>query len=124
MANLKYHIDKACILGVVLSHLCCVSVGANMSFFAAIGAGFLMKNAVRVPVITISLVISMLGVFISYRKHRNIIPFVISVISSVVILLFSFAIYVDILVYAGLVGIIGASCYNYACFKRCTALKR
>ena len=46
MANLKYHMDKAGILGVILSHLCCVSVGANMSFFAAIGAGFLMNNAV------------------------------------------------------------------------------
>ncbi len=121
MANLKYHIDKVGILGAILSHLCCVGIGANIGFFAAIGAGFLMNNMIRVPIVTISLVISMLGVFMSYSKHRNIFPFIMSVISSVVIFVFSFAIRVDILVYAGLAGLIGASGYNYVCFKRCTA---
>lgn len=124
MANLKYHMDKAGILGVILSHLCCVGIGANISFFAAIGAGFLMSNAVRMPIVTISLIVSMLGIFISYLRHRNIFPFVISVISSVAILVFSFAMRLDILVYAGIAGLIGASGYNYLCLKRCTTAER
>ena len=116
--------DKAGILGVILSHLCCVGAGANMSLFAAIGAGFLMNNVVRIPIVTISLVVSMLGTFMSYVSHKNIIPFMISIISSVAILVFSFAMPVDILVYAGIFGLIGASVYNYFCFKKCTTLKR
>lgn len=123
MVNLKYHMDKAGILGVILSHLCCVGAGANMSFLGAIGAGFLMNNAIRIPIVTISLVVSMLGAFMSYLNHRNIIPFIISVISSVTILVFSFAMPVDILVYAGIAGLIGASVYNYLCFKKCTTLR-
>lgn len=117
--NLKYHIDKAGILGVILSHLCCIGFGANIGFFAAIGLGFLVNSAAWVPILVISLFFSVIGTFISYLNHRNIFPFIISVIASIIILVFSFVMRVHILIYIGLFGLIGASGYNYLCIKRC-----
>lgn len=122
MLNFKNHIDKIGIAGLILSHLCCLGVAAKISIFSALGVGFLINHAVLLPILIISLAISMLGIFTSYLKHRNVFPLALSVFSSVAILLSFFVIHIKILTYAGLFGLISASVYNHLCTRRCKSV--
>ncbi len=118
MKKLKEHIDKVGIVGVILSHLCCIGLGAQVSLIAPVFSAFIMNHRVLFPFLLLSLVASNLGIFFSYLKHKNIFPVVISFISSVIILAFSFVIHIQILLYIGIGGLIGASVYNMAYSKK------
>lgn len=118
MRKLKEHIDKAGIVGVIFSHLCCIGLGARIGLIAPAFSGFLMNRKVLLPFLFISLTSSILGIFFSYLKHRNILPFLISVISSALIVVFSFVVHVAILLYIGIAGLIGASIYNMVYAKK------
>ena len=118
MKKLKEHIDKAGIAGVVFSHLCCIGLGARIGFITPTFLPFFMNHRILLPFLLLSLVASNLGVFFSYLKHKNILPFLISIISSTVIVVFSFFVHVGMLLYIGLVGLIGASIYNMIYSKK------
>ena len=118
MKKLKEHIDKAGIIGVIFSHLCCIGLGARIGFIAPVFSPFLMNHRILLFFLLLSLAASNLGVFFSYRKHKNILPFLISIISSAIIIVFYFIIHVAILLYVGLIGLIGASIYNMVYSKQ------
>ena len=109
MKKIKEHIDKAGIIGVIFSHLCCIGLGAQVGLAAPVVSGFLMNHKILLPFLLFSLVVSNLGIFFSYRKHKNILPLLISIISSILIIIFSFIARVGIVLYMGLAGLIGAS---------------
>lgn len=118
MKRLREHIDKAGIVGVIFSHLCCIGLGAQVSLIAPAFSAFAMNRRVLLPFILLSLAISNLGIFLSYLKHKNIFPIVISFISSVIIIASSFAMHIQILFYIGIGGLICASVYNMAYTKK------
>lgn len=118
MKKLREHIDKAGIVGVLFSHLCCIGLGAQISLIAPAFSAFVMNNRVFLPFLLLSLAMSNLGLFLSYLQHKNILPVVISFISSVIIIAFSFAKHIQILFYIGMGGLIGASVYNMAYSKK------
>lgn len=118
MKKLKEHIDKAGIVGVLFSHLCCIGLGAQISLIAPAFSVFVMNNRVFLPFLFLSLVVSNLGLFLSYLKHKNIYPVVISFISSGMIIAFYFGKHIPILFYIGIGGLIGASVYNTAYSKK------
>ena len=118
MKKLRDHADKAGIVGVIFSHLCCIGLGARVGLLAPAFSSFLMNNRFLLPFLLISLTASTLGIFFSYLRHRNILPLLISVISSVMIVVFSFVKHVEILFYMGLAGLIGASIYNMVYAKK------
>ena len=121
MKNLKYHIDKIGIVGVVFSSLCCWGFPAVISLFSALGISFLIGDALFLPLVSIFLAISITGTFLSYLKHRNIYPLAISIISSIVMATFLFVIHIRILAYAGVSGLIISSVYNGFFIKKSTA---
>ncbi len=118
MKILRDYVDKAGIMGVIFSHLCCIGLGARLSLIAPALSASLMNSRILLPFLLISLTASMLGIFSSYLKHKNILPFLISVISSAIIIVFSFVIHVKALFYIGLAGLIGASIYNMVYTKK------
>ena len=118
MKGLRKHIDKAGIIGVIFSHLCCVGLGAQVSLVAPAASGFLMNHKFLMPFLFISLAASISGIFFSYLRHKNVLPLLISIISSVIIIVFSFVVHIQILLYISLAGLIGASIYNIAYSKK------
>ena len=118
MKKLRDHIDKAGIIGVIFSHLCCIGLGARIGLIAPAFSPFLMNRSILLPFLLISLSASIIGIFFSYLKHKNIVPFLISVISAAIIIVFSFVIHVAVLLYVGLAGLIGASIYNMVYAKK------
>jgi len=119
MKRFKGHIDKAGIIGVIFSHLCCIGLGAQVGLVAPAFAPFLMNHRILLPFLLFSLAVSNLGIFFSYLRHKNIVPFTISIISSSIIIAFFPIKQAQILIYMGLIGLIGASIYNMVCSKKC-----
>lgn len=118
MKELREHIDKAGIIGVIFSHLCCIGLGAQIGLVAPAVFGFLLNHKFMMTFLFISLAASTTGMFFSYLKHKNIFPFLISFNSSIIIIVFSFIVHVQLLLYIGLSGLIGASIYNVIYTKK------
>jgi len=116
--KVRNHIDKAGIVGVIFSHLCCIGLGAQVGLVAPTVSGFLMNHKFLMTFLLISLAASTTGMFFSYLKHKNIFPFLISFSSSIIIIVFSFIVHVQLLLYIGLSGLIGASIYNMVYTKK------
>lgn len=123
MKKLTEHIDKAGIVGVLLSHLCCIGLGARVGLIAPTFSAFLMNSKVFLPFLLISLTGSVIGMFFSYLRHRNILPFLISIVSAVIIIVFSFVVHAQPLLFIGLAGLISASIYNMVYAKNIMKLK-
>ena len=117
--NFKYNIDKVGIFGAVLCTSCCLGFSAVIGFLSAIGAGFLVKHDAAPPLLAISLTISFLGIFLSFLKHKNIYPLIITIASSMVLYVFLFIIHTKVLIYVGLSGLIISSVYNFSIIKKC-----
>lgn len=67
----KRHLDKVGILGSLFAALCCLGFPALVSIVSAIGLGFLIKDAVLVPLLIASLIIALVGLFLGMRHHHR-----------------------------------------------------
>ena len=65
------HIDKVGLLGAVLAALCCLGVSAVVSIVTAVGLGFLLNDAVLLPLLVASLLVTLWGLFSGWRRHHN-----------------------------------------------------
>lgn len=67
----NHHLDKFGIVGSLFAALCCLGFPALVSIVSAIGLGFLIKDAVLVPLLIASLIITLLGLFLGMRHHHR-----------------------------------------------------
>ena len=104
------HLDKLGIIGSLIAALCCLGVPAALSIFAAIGLGFLLNDAVLLPLLAVFLLITLVGLFSGYRSHRKKTALIVGIVSAVVMFLFLFIF--PPITYIGLVGLIAASVLN------------
>jgi len=104
------HLDKLGIVGSLIAALCCLGVPAVLSIFAAIGLGFLINDAVLLPLLGLFLLITLIGLFSGYRSHRKKAALIVGLVSTVVMFLFLFIF--PPITYIGLVGLIAASVLN------------
>jgi mercuric ion transport protein len=65
--------------------LCCLGVPAVIAALSAVGAGFLINDAVLIPLLIIALGITIAGSFLSFRQYRNLWPLGLTVVSSAVV---------------------------------------
>ena len=102
------HLDQLGIVGSLIAALCCLGVPAVLSIFAAIGLGFLINDAVLLPLLALFLLITLIGLFSGYRSHPK--KTALGFVSAVVMFLFLFIF--PPITYIGLVGLIAASVLN------------
>ncbi len=65
------HLDKLGIGGAVFAALCCLGISAVVTIVAAIGLGFLLNDAVLLPIAVVSLVVMLGGLALGFRRHRK-----------------------------------------------------
>src|SRR3989442_15081179 len=65
------HIDKAGLLGAVFAALCCLGISAVVSIVPAPGLGFLLNDAVLLPLLVVSLLVTLWGLFSGWRRHHT-----------------------------------------------------
>ncbi len=61
--------DRLGVGGSVVAALCCLGVPALLSVFTALGLGFLINDAVLLPLMIVFLVIAIYGLYSGARRH-------------------------------------------------------
>lgn len=103
--------------------LCPVCIPAIGAFLSSIGLGFLVTESILKPVLFIFLFFALFGFFWSYLKeHGNIYPLITGLIMSVALYVGRY-VYIGgttnlILMYGGIIGIIGTSIWNWRLRKK------
>lgn len=108
----KDHLDKVGIVGSFVAAACCLGLPAIVSIIAAIGLGFLINDAILLPVMIFFLVVTFGGLFFRYRVHRQPWALLVGGVSSIVTLFFIFVHTVKLAAYVGIAGLVLAGVLN------------
>jgi hypothetical protein len=65
--------------------LCCLGLTALVSLLTAIGATFLTQDATLGPLLAVSLVVTIVASSFTWRRHRNPLPLLLTVVAAVII---------------------------------------
>ena len=102
--------DKVGIGGSIFAALCCLGFPALLSILSAIGLGFLINDAILLPLLAIFLVITLFGLYVGMRHHGQPWAFVLGLISAVITFVFIFI--NTVVAYFGLAGLIVSGVLN------------
>ena len=69
MAFMDQHLDKVGIGGSLFAALCCLGFPALLSILSAAGLGFLIHDAVLLPLLVAFLVLTIYGLYRGYQRH-------------------------------------------------------
>jgi mercuric ion transport protein len=105
------NLDKIGIGGAAFAALCCLGFPALLAIVSAIGLGFLVNDAVLLPVLGISLLITLWGLYSGTRHHHRWSAFGIGV-AGVILMVLSILFDKGIFAGAGIAALIGASLLN------------
>ena len=104
--------DLIGLFGTVITSLCCLGIPAVISLVSAIGLGFLLKDAILVPLLMLFLFITLMGPYLGLRYHSNPWPLVLGTLSALMTLTFSRLVANTPLALIGLTGLASASVLN------------
>ncbi|MDP9349370.1 MAG: MerC domain-containing protein [Gemmatimonadota bacterium] len=117
MTFLERHADKLGTGGSLFAALCCLGTPAILAFLAAIGAGFLVNDLILLPLLAISLLVSLWGLEKGREVHRNPGPLRLGTLGAVLI---PAGIFLGAwLVAIGAVLLIAATVWNVVARRRC-----
>lgn len=116
--TVKDHIDKAGILGAVFAALCCLGVSAVLSVVTAIGLGFLINDAVLLPLMFVSITVVLWGLTSGWRRHGRPAALILGAVASAGLATFSFLAPSRLLAFISIALLIGASLMNVALLRR------
>lgn len=108
----KKHMDKVGLGGSVFTALCCLGLPALVSFLGAIGLGFLINDAILIPLLVVFLIVTLGGLLLGVRHHHHRSAFILGAVSAVVLLVFITIAFNRPLIWLGIAGLIIASILN------------
>ncbi len=108
----KKHTDKVGVVGSVFTALCCLGFPALLSILSAIGLGFLINDAVLIPLLIIFLLVTIVGLALGMRAHHRATAFVIGLISAAGVFVFIFVAFNKVLAGMSVAGLVIASVLN------------
>lgn len=111
---MNLHLKKVGMAGSLFTLLCCLGFGPLIALLSAIGAGFLVNDAVLAPLLVAFLVIGGIGIGVTYRRHRRIGPLLVHIAGAVAVFMFTFVLFVTPLVWLGVAGLLAASLWDFA----------
>jgi mercuric ion transport protein len=108
----KNHLDKLGVIGSFVAALCCLGVPAVVSIVASIGLGFLINDAILLPLMVLFLLVTLIGLYLGYRAHRCTWPLILGIVSSLVALFFVFGHTVGVMAYLAMASLALATILN------------
>ena len=108
----KEHLDKLGVVGSFIAAACCLGLPAIVAVFAALGLGFLINDAVLLPLLLFFLGVTLFGLFQGYKKHRKPWPLAVGFVSALAAFVFIFVAFSTLLAYAAIAGLVTASVLN------------
>jgi mercuric ion transport protein len=115
----KEHIDKLGVAGSLVAGACCLGLPAVLSIVTAIGLGFLINDAILLPMMIVFLAATLTGLALGYRVHRRPWPLVLGGISALAVFFFIFVQTVRTAAYLAIAGLVVASALNVILRRRC-----
>ena len=99
------------VIGATFAAACCLGATAALSMLTAIGAGFLINDAVLIPLYLALLALSVWLLYRSARSHDNLMPFWAGL--SAALVAFAGLWIAEALVYAALAVLAGSSVWDF-----------
>ncbi len=112
MAFFERHLDKIGVGGSLFAALCCLGFPALLSIVSAVGLGFLINDAILLPLLVVFLALTLYGLYRGYRKHRKPGAVLLGGGSAVALLVFLLVFFSRPLAYLAIVGLVAASVLN------------
>lgn len=109
---LRRHLDKLGVAGSAFAALCCLGVPALVSFLSALGLGFLINDAILMPLLAVSLIMTVGGLYLGMKDHGHKLALALGVASALVIFVFIAVAFNKALAVTGILGLVGASLLN------------
>ena len=114
----RRHLDKFGVGGSVFSALCCLGFPALLSLLTVIGLGFLINDAILLPLLGVFLLITIAGLEMERRRHHKPGALILGIISAAALALFIFPFDNGVLAGLSIVGLIVASVLNVVLQQR------
>jgi len=113
-------------IGSIFASLCCLGFAPILAALTAAGLGFVISDAVLIPLLALFLGLALWGMKSSQRKHGKRAPFYVGVGGAVAALV---GIFVSIPIHIiGLIALVGASVWDIVLLRKhssvCEATKR
>lgn len=108
----KDHLDKIGIVGSFIAAACCLGLPAILSIVAAVGLGFMVKDAILLPLMVVFLVVTVVGMYLGYRVHHRPWALLLASVSSVAVFFFIFVHSIKFAGYLAIAGLVIASILN------------
>jgi len=114
----KKHTDKVGVVGSIFAALCCLGFPALLSILSAIGLGFLINDAVLLPLLIIFLLVTVAGLTLGMREHHLPSAFVVGIISAAGVFIFIFVAFNKVSATISVLGLVIASILNVVLRQR------
>lgn len=81
----KRHLDKIGVGGSLFAALCCLGFPALLAIVSAVGLGFLIRDAVLIPMLVAFLALTLYGLYQGMRRHGRRQALGVGVVASLVL---------------------------------------
>src|SRR6266478_7862924 len=108
----KKHTDKVGVAGSIFAALCCLGFSALLSILSAIGLGFLINDAVLLPLLIVFLLVTLLGLALGMREHHRASALLIGIASAAGVFIFIFIAFNKVLAAISVTGLVIATILN------------
>ena len=98
--------------GALFSVLCCIGLAPLVALVSVAGAGFLLSNAVLLPLLFFFLTVGSLAMWRSQRRHGNPFPLLFHVAGAALTLVFTWVVFHGLLIWVGLAVLIATVMWN------------
>ena len=106
------HLDKIGVGGSIFAALCCLGFPALLSLLSAIGLGFLINDAILLPLLIVFLLLTIAGLAMGMRQHRKPRALLLGIVSATALFVFIFAWFNMFLAVLSILGLVAASVQN------------
>ncbi|MBA2560897.1 MAG: MerC domain-containing protein, partial [Propionibacteriales bacterium] len=101
--------------------ICCLGFTAALSLASAVGATFLTRDATLKPLLVATIILTVVGSALTYRRHRNPLPLILTALAGAWVFLFIFTVggAPRPVVWAGLAVFLGVQVWDLILIRRC-----
>ena len=113
-------LPRAGAVAAAFATLCCLGLTAALSLASAAGATLLTEDATLKPILAASMILTLVGSALTYRRHRNPLPLILTALAGACVFVFIFTIggTPQAVVWAGLTVFLGVQVWDLVLIRR------
>ncbi len=112
-------LDLAGTVGSLVTAACCLGIAPLLAVLGAVGLGFVINDAVLLPLLVVFLAATLIGLWRGFGRHRNPAPLVLGLVAAGGILVFLFVSYRQTLAYLAMGTLFVSTVWNVLARRRC-----